>query len=85
MAMGSPLFHMRIVKNWLQKCALDFKPRYYQRYFDDILVLFTLPDNQEVFRNFVNCCCCANMLFTIENEKQDRMPSLEERIICENK
>ena len=29
----------------LQKCALDFKPRYYQRYFDDILVLFTLPDN----------------------------------------
>ena len=44
-AVGSPLFHMRIVKNWLQKYALHFKPRYYQHYFDDILVLFTLPDN----------------------------------------
>ena len=41
-------------KNWLQNCLPDFKPHYYQRYVDDIFVLFTSPKHLEAFRNFLN-------------------------------
>ena len=60
-AMGSPLdpilanaFLVHFGKNWLQNCPSDFKPCYYRRYLDDILVLFTSPQNLEVFRNSLN-------------------------------
>ena len=41
-------------KNWLQNFPSDFKPYYYQRYVDDIFILFTSPQHLEAFQNFLN-------------------------------
>ena len=89
--MGSPLgptlanaFLVHFEKNWLQNCPSDFKPHYYRRYVDDIFVLFTSPKHLEAFRNFLNGRH-ANMSFTTEREKQNRMSFLDIAIICENK
>ena len=89
--MGSPLgptltnaFLVHFEKNWLQNCRSDFKPYYYWRYVDDIFVSFTSPQHLEAFRNFLNGWH-ANMFFTVESEKQNRMSFLDIQIICENK
>ena len=90
-AMGSLLgptlanaFLVHFEKNWLQNCSSDFKPHYYRRYVDDIFVLFTSPKHLEAFRNFLNGRH-ANMSFTIEREKQNRMSFLDIAIIREDK
>ena len=90
-AMGSPLgptlanaFLVHFEKNWLQNCPSDFKPHYYRRYVDDIFVLFTSPKHLEAFRNFLNGRH-ANMSFTTEREKQNRMSFLDIAIIREDK
>ena len=48
------------------------------------LFSLTSPKNLEAFRNFPNGRH-ANMLFTLENEKQNRMSFLNVKIICEDK
>ena len=89
--MGSPLgptlantFLVHFERNWLQNCPSDFKPQYYWRYLDDIFVLFTSPKHLEAFRNFLNSRH-ANLSFTIEREKQNRMSFLDIAIIREDK
>ena len=89
--MGSPLgptlasaFLVYFERNWLQNCPSDFKSYYYRRYVDDIFVLFTSPEHLEAFENFLNGRH-ANMSFTIESEKQNRMSFLDVQIICEDK
>ena len=89
-AMGSPLgptlanaFLVHFEKNWLQNCPSDFKPHYCWGYVN-IFVLFTSPKHLEAFRNFLNGRH-ANMSFTIEREKQNRMSFLDIAIICEDK
>ena len=86
-AIGSPLgrtlanaFPVHFEKNWLQNCASDFKPHYYGRYFDDIFVLFTSEKHLEAFQHFLNGRH-ADMSFTIESEKQNRMFSFDVQII----
>ena len=88
--MGSPLsktlanaFLVHFEKNWLQNCPSDFKPHYCWGYVN-IFVLFTSPKHLEAFRNFLNGRH-ANMSFTIESEKQNRMSFLDIAIICEDK
>ena len=90
-AMGSPLgltlanaFLVHFEKNWFGNCPSDFKPHYYWRYVDDIFVLFTSPRHLETFRNFLNGRH-ANLSFTIEREKQNRMSFLDIAIIREDK
>ena len=75
---------MYLEKKWLQNCPSDFNPHYYRRYVDDIFVSFTLPEYLEAFQNFLNGRQ-ANMLFAIENEKQNRMSILDVYIIREDK
>ena len=70
-------------KNWPQNCPSDFKPSYYRQYVD-IFVLFTSPEHLEAFRNFLNGRQ-ANMSFTIEHEKQNRISFLDVQIIREDK
>ena len=89
--MGSPLgptltnvFLVHFETNWLQNCPSDFKLHYYRRYVDYIFVLFTSPEHLEAFLNFLNSRH-ANMLFTIESEKQNRMSFFDVQIICEDK
>ena len=89
--MGSPLgptlgnpFLVHFEKNWLQNCPSDFKPYYYRQYVDDIFVLFTSQQHLETFQNFLNDRH-ANMSFTIEIEKQNRMSFLDVQISREDK
>ena len=89
--MGLPLgptlanaFLVHFEKNWLKNCPSDFKSHYCLRYVDDIFILFTLPKNLEAFRNFVNGRH-ANMSFTIEREKQNRISFLDIAITPEDK
>ena len=71
-------------KNWFKNFLSDFKPQYYRRYVDETLVLFTTLKHLEAFRNFLNGRH-ANMSFTIEREKQNRMSFLDIAIIREDK
>ena len=87
---GSPVgptfvhaFLVYFEKSWLQDCPSDFKPHYYRRYVDDIFVLFTSLEHLEVFGNFRNGRN-TNMLFTIENEIQNRISLLDVQIIRED-
>ena len=89
--MGLPLgptfanaFLVHFEKNWLQNCPSEFKSHDCWRYVDDIFVLFTLPKNLEAFRNFVNGRN-ANMSFTNEREKQNRISFLDTAIIPKDK
>ena len=77
-------FLVHFERNWLQNCPPDIKTYYYRRYVDDIFVLFTSPQHLEAFRNFLNGRH-ANMSFTIESEKQNRMSFLDVQIIREDK
>ena len=72
-------------KNWLQKnWPSDFKSYYYRWYVDGIFVSFTLRKHLEAFQNFVNDRH-ANLSFTIETEKQNKMSFLDVQIINEDK
>ena len=89
--MSSPLgltlanaFLVHFKENWLQNCPSDFKPHYYWWYVNDIFVLFISPKHLEAFRNLLNSRH-ANMSFTIEREKQNRMSFLDIAIIREDK
>ena len=77
-------FPVLFEKYRLQSCPSEFKPHYYRRYVDDIFVLFTSPKHLEAFGNFLNGWH-ANMSFTIEREKQNRMSFLDIAIIREDK
>ena len=71
-------------KNGLLNRPSDFKPHHYRLYVDDIFVLFTSLEYLEAFRNFLNGQH-TNISFTFENEKQNRMPFLDVKIIREDK
>ena len=73
------VFLVHFEKNWLQDCPSDFKPYYYRRHVNNIFVLFTSPQYLEAFRNFLNGRH-ANMSFTIESEKQNRVHSTDVHI-----
>ena len=89
--MSSPLgltlanaFLVHFKENWLQNCPSDFKPHYYWWNVNDIFVLFISPKHLEAFCIFLDGQH-ANMSFTIEYEKQNRMSFLNIEIICEDK
>ena len=85
--MSSPLgltlanaFLVHFKENWLQNCPSDFKPHYYWWYVDYMFVLFTSAKHLKAIRNFLNGRH-ANMSFTIEREKQNRISFLDIEII----
>ena len=87
-AMGSPLgptlanaFLVYHEKNWLEHCPLEYRPLYYQRYVDDIFVLFNSAEYLKHFHSYFNSCH-LNISFTIENEKDKRMSCLDIKMIC---
>ena len=55
-AMGSPLgptlanlFLVNYESNWLKECPVQFAPKYYRRYVDDIFLLFKAKDHVKVY------------------------------------
>ena len=82
-AMGSPLgphfantFMNYHEKQWLKDCPLDFKPKYYRRYVDDIFVLCESIEHLEKFREYLNVKH-PNINFTSEIEVDKKLPFLD--------
>ena len=89
-AMGSPLgpclantFMSDHEVEWLKNCPLQFKPVYYRRYVDDIIVLFEDKSHLPLFHQYMNSQH-ANINFTVEEEKDDKLPFLDVHIKREN-
>ena len=88
-AMGSPLgptlanlfmsYHEQI---WLNECPLDFKPKFYRRYVDDIFILVNKIEDIEKFKDYLNSKH-SNINFTSEIETDCKMPFLD--ILIERK
>ena len=85
--MGSPLrpslanvFLSYHDKNWLNYCPQRFKPVFYQRYVDDIFMLFKSNDHLNYFQDFLNSRH-INMSFSMEIEKENKLSFLEIAII----
>ena len=60
-AMGSPLsptfanaFLCHYEKEWLDNCPIHFKPIIYERYVDDIFVIFTSKEHLQLFVDYMN-------------------------------
>ena len=68
---------------WITCCPLEFKPIYYRRYVDDIVVLFRKEEHLELFKSYLNSCH-ENINFTHELEKENCLPFLDIKIFREN-
>ena len=85
-AMGSPLgptlaniFLCHYEEIWLSKCPKQFKPRYYQRYVDDIFLLFDDSSQINKFDKYLNSRH-KNMRYTKEIENDNSLSFLDIRI-----
>ena len=86
MAMGSPLgptfanvflgFHEN---NWLESCPTQFRPLYYRRYIDDVLVLFKDKTHVKKFLRYLNSKH-NNIEFTHEEEDNNTLAFLDIKI-----
>ena len=82
-AMGSPLgptlanafmcYHENI---WLDQCPMEFKPKFYKRYVDDIFVLFDNFEQFEKFKEYLNSKH-QHIKFTSELEVDGKLPFLD--------
>ena len=59
---------------WLEKCLLQFRPKYYHRYVDDIFLMFESRDHVKKFRNNMNSRH-PNFQFTCEEESNNKFLS----------
>ena len=89
-AMGSPsgptltnIFLCYHESNWLKDCPKDFKPVFYKRYVDDILVLFNTPEHAQLFLEYINKKH-KSMKFSIETEINGSLSFLDVEIFREN-
>ena len=82
-AMGSPLgitmanvFLSFCEMKWLEQCPNEFKPVFYRRYVDNIVVLFESAEHLSKFHAYLNTCH-PNMSFSFEQEIDDKLPFLD--------
>ena len=82
-AMGSPLgptlanvFLSHHEETWLEKCPSHFKPVYYRRYVDDVIVLFKSKDHVKMFLRYLNSRH-KNIEFTYEEEDDNSLTFLD--------
>ena len=61
---------------WLNECLDEFKPAYFRRYADDILVLFCSPAHLEKLKNYLNFKH-RNIKITCEKEHNNSMAFLK--------
>lgn len=71
----SQCFFYLLPEIFFRNCSSYFQPQYYPGYVDDILVLFTSPEDLETFKRFLNCCH-AIMSLTTDNDKKTEFPFL---------
>ena len=86
-AMGSPLgptlanaFLCHYEEEWLDSSPIEFKPKLYKRYVDDIFVIFRFRDHVKTFVDYMNAKH-PNIRFTFEIEDQNSFSFLAIKII----
>ena len=57
-----------------------FEPVFYQRYVNDIFILFKSNDHVKYFQDFLNSCH-INMSFSMETEKENKLSFLDVEVI----
>ena len=82
-AMGSPLgpifanlFLVYYEHNWLKNCPLQFKPKFYRRYFDYIFLMFENKEHVKKFFRYMNSRH-RNIKFTFEEEQDNKISFLD--------
>ena len=82
-AKGSPLgstlanaFLCHYEKEWLDSCPIEFKPKLYKSYVDDIFVMFRSRDHVKKFVNYINTKH-LNIRFTFEIKDQNSFSFLD--------
>ena len=77
-AMGSPLGLTLVYyeHKWLEKWSLQFRPRYYRRYVDDIFLMFESRDLVKNFLKYMNSRH-PNIQFTCEEESNNKISFLD--------
>ena len=58
---------------WLDECPLEFKPKYYRRYVDDVFILVEKIEHVGKFKEYLNSKH-QNINFTSEIECDGKMP-----------
>ena len=83
LAMGSPIapalaniFLNLLETDFLNNCPLEFKPIFYRRYLDDTFVIFHDETQADQFLQYINNQH-NNIKFTIEKERNNRLPFLD--------
>ena len=86
-AMESPLgltlsnaFLCHYEKEWLDSCPIEFKPKLYKKYVDNIFVMFRSMDHVKKFVDYMNTKH-PNIRFTFEIEDQNSFSFLDIKII----
>ena len=64
---------------WLERCPLQFRPKHYRCYVDDIFVLFESKDHVKKFFRYMNSCH-PNIKFTCEEESNNNISFLDTSI-----
>ena len=67
-------------KNWSERCPREYRPSYYQRYVDDIDVLFNSPEHLKPFLSYLHSRH-VNIFFAIEDEKENRIAFLDVNVV----
>ena len=82
-AMGSPLgptlanlFLCYHEEKWLNDCPIQFRPKYYKRYVDDVFLMFESSSQVKKFLRYMNSRH-ANIKFTVEEEENDSISFLD--------
>ena len=85
-AMGSPLgptlanlFLAYHEEKWLSDCPVQFKPKFFRRYVDDVFLLFGNRDQVKKFLRYMNSRH-KNIKFTYEEEQNDTLAFLDIKI-----
>jgi hypothetical protein len=85
-AMGSPLgptlanlFLAYHEEKWLNDCPVQFKPKFFRRYVDDVFLLFDNRDQVKKFLKYMNSRH-RNIRFTYEEEQNDALAFLDIKI-----
>ena len=82
-AMGSPLvptfansFLVYYEHNWLKNCPLQYKPKFYRRYVDDIFLMFQKKEHVKKFFRYMNSRH-RNIKLTFEEEQDNKISFLD--------
>ena len=77
------LFLVYYGRKWLESCQMQFRPKYYRRYVDDIFLMFEHKYHVKKFLRYINSRH-RNIQFTCEVESNDKISLLDISITRSN-